>query len=66
MRESIVKGPNEIDLVNSGLEETMKDAFREIMEIYYRKRDINDLRTAAFALAIDKVATTYLQLGIFP
>jgi len=66
IRKSIVKGPDEIDLVNSGLEETMRIAFGEIMEIYNRKKGINDLRTAAFALAIDKVATTYLQLGIFP
>ena len=66
IRKSIVKGPDEIDLVNSGLEETMRNAYREIMGVYNRKRDINDLRTAAFAVAIDKVATTYLQLGIFP
>jgi len=65
-KDSIIKGPDEIDLVNSGLEETMRDAFKEIMEIYRRKKDINDLRTAAFALAIEKVSTTYLQLGIFP
>jgi len=65
-KNAIIKGPDEIDLVNSGLEETMRDAFREIMENYKRKKGVNDLRTAAFALAIDKVATTYLQLGIFP
>ena len=65
-KNAIIKGPKEIDLVNSGLEETMRDAFREIMELYKRKKGVNDLRTAAFALAIDKVATTYLQLGIFP
>ncbi len=65
-KNAIIKGPDEIDLVNSGLEETMRDAFREIMEIYKRKKGVNDLRTAAFVLAIEKVATTYLQLGIFP
>ena len=65
-KNSIIKGPDEIDLVNSGLEETMRNAFKEIMEIYRRKKNIDDMRTAAFALAIEKVSTTYLQLGIFP
>ena len=66
VRQSIIKGPDEIDLVNSGLEETMRDAYREIMELYNRRKKVTDLRTAAFALAIEKVAKTYLQLGIFP
>ena len=65
-KELIIKGPDEIDLVNSGLEETMRDAFIEIMYVYKRKKSVNDLRTAAFVLAIEKVATTYMQLGIFP
>lgn len=65
-RQSIIKGPDEIDLVNSGLEETMRDAYREIMELHNRRKKVTDLRTAAFALAIEKVAKTYLQLGIFP
>lgn len=65
-KELIIKGPDEIDLVNSGLEETMRDAFIEIMYVYKRKKGVNDLRTAAFVLAIEKVATTYMQLGIFP
>ena len=66
VRQSIIKGPDEIDIVNSGLEETMRDAYREIMELYNRRKQVTDLRTAAFALAIEKVAKTYLQLGIFP
>jgi len=66
VKKSIIKGPDEIDLVNSGLEETMRDAYREIMELYKRRKRVTDLRTAAFALAIEKVAKTYLQLGIFP
>jgi len=65
-RQSIIKGPDEIDIVNSGLEETMRDAYREIMELHNRRKKVTDLRTAAFALAIEKVAKTYLQLGIFP
>lgn len=65
-RELILRGPDEIDLVRSGLEETMIAATREIMEVWKNNPDIPDMRTAAYVLAIDKVATSYAELGIFP
>jgi glutamate dehydrogenase (NAD(P)+) len=65
-RRMIVHGPDEIDLVNSGLEETMVGAFQQIRELARREPRITDLRTAAFLNAIRKVATSYLELGIFP
>jgi len=51
--------------VNSGLEDTMINAYNEIHEIWRQKRGI-ELRTAAFISAINKIATAYLELGIFP
>mgnify|MGYP000713443984 CR=1 FL=1 len=54
----------EEELVNSGLEETMIAAYRELRTIQ-RDRKV-DLRTAAFINAIGKVATAYMQRGIFP
>ena len=60
----VAAGAEELDLVNSGLEETMIGSYREILPIA-RERDV-DLRTAGFISAIDKVAVSYLQLGIFP
>jgi len=65
-RHRIARGADEIDLVNSGLEETMIDAYRQIRELTRRDPRITDLRTAAFLNALNKVATTYLELGIFP
>lgn len=65
-RENLVRGTDERDLVNSGLEETMVTAFDEIVEIRNRFRKIDDYRTAAYVNAIQKVATSYLELGIFP
>ncbi|MBI3826716.1 MAG: Glu/Leu/Phe/Val dehydrogenase [Candidatus Rokubacteria bacterium] len=65
-RRQIVRGPDEIDLVNSGLEETMIGAYQQIREIKQRDARIHDLRTAAFVSAIHKVARSYLELGIFP
>ena len=60
----LVQGADEIDLVNSGLEETMIMAYREIRDIR-REHDL-DLRTAAFVSAINKVAVSYAEMGIFP
>jgi glutamate dehydrogenase (NAD(P)+) len=65
-REMILHGPDEVDLVYSGLEETMINATREIMETWQENPAIPDMRTAAYVVAINKVATAYAELGIFP
>ena len=59
------RGADEIDLVNSGLEETMIKAFQEIREIRQRHEG-TDLRTASMISAIDKIAAVYKHRGIFP
>jgi glutamate dehydrogenase (NAD(P)+) len=65
-RAEIVRGPDEQDLVNSGLEETMIGAYHGILETKRQHPGVPDLRTAAFLNAIHKVARSYLELGIFP
>ena len=65
-RKFIMHGPEEVDLVHSGLEESMITATREIMAIWLTNPSIPDMRTAAYVNAINKVATSYLELGIFP
>lgn len=62
----IARGAEEIDLVRSGLEETMINAYQQINEIRKRKKEVGDLRTAAFVSAINKISSDYLALGIFP
>ncbi len=65
-RTFIMHGPDEVDLVHSGLEETMIGATREIMDIWMSNPEIPDMRTAAYVSAINKVANSYSELGIFP
>lgn len=60
------RATNEIDIVRSGLEGTMVDAYREMRAVLKRRKSVRDLRTAAFVVAIDKVAAAYDQLKIFP
>jgi glutamate dehydrogenase/leucine dehydrogenase len=62
----IARGADEIDLVNSGLEETMAVAYHQIHEIWKADSRIPGLRAAAFINAINKIATSYAELGIFP
>ena len=65
-KKQIMHGADEVDLVYSGLEETMIQATREIMRVWKENPTIPDMRTAAYVVAINKVATTYNELGIFP
>ena len=65
-RKMIMHGPDEVDLVYSGLEETMIGATHEIMAAWRENQAIPDMRTAAYVVAINKVAIIYAELGIFP
>jgi len=65
-REFIMHGADEVDLVYSGLEETMITATHEIMDAWRSNPEIPDMRTAAYVVAINKVGTSYAELGIFP
>jgi len=64
--ELIDRGPDERDLVYSGLEETMINAYNSIRNRMMTTEGLNDMRTAAFAEAINKVVVSYQNLGIFP
>ena len=64
--QQLAHGPDEADLVNSGLEDTMIVAYNEIRETQKQNREEVDLRTASFINAINKIATAYMELGIFP
>lgn len=66
VRKNILHGPDEEDLVYSGLEETMINAVNEVMDCWKANPSIPDMRTAAYVVAINKVATSYEELGIFP
>ncbi len=65
-RRLLVHGSDELDIVNSGLEETMVVAYAAIREVYRQHPELGDLRTAAFRMAIDRIARSYLDLGVFP
>lgn len=65
-RRLVTRGADEIDLVNSGLEETMVNAYDMIRDVQHATPGVPDLRTAAMVYAINKIAVSYGERGIFP
>jgi glutamate dehydrogenase (NAD(P)+) len=65
VRNVLVRGSEEADLVNSGLEGTMVNAYEEIREVFKRRSKVSSLRTAAYIVAIEKIAKSYRELGLF-
>ena len=65
-RQLLEHGADEIDLVHSGLEDAMINAYATMRDAMREKPAITDLRTAAFYVAIMKIGDSYGTLGIFP
>jgi glutamate dehydrogenase (NAD(P)+) len=64
MRDELFRGAREIDLVRSGLDDTMREAYRQIREVMSEDPDVDDMRTAAYVIAVNKIARWYRTLGI--
>ena len=65
-RAKFLTAHDELSIVNSGLEETMAVAYQELRDALRARPVLGDLRTAAFFVAIERIARAYLELGIFP
>ncbi len=59
----IVQGAEEIDLVRSGLDDTLRITFQQMREARARHPEVQDYRTAAFVMAIEKIALSYQDFG---
>jgi glutamate dehydrogenase (NAD(P)+) len=65
MQKEIVKGADELDLVRSGLDDTMRHAYQELSETLQSNDKVKDFRTAAYVVAINKIARSYFDLGVY-
>jgi glutamate dehydrogenase (NAD(P)+) len=63
LARQIKYGADELDLIRSGLDDTMRKAYQDIRDVWNGPSKV-DLRTAAFVVAIQKIAHTYLEMGI--
>ena len=62
--EELIAGSTEIDLVRSGLDDTMREGYQVISEKWHSDDRILDLRTAAMMIALERVVDAYVSLGI--
>jgi len=63
-KEKYLKGASELELVRSGLDDTMRGAYNDMAEVWRRRADVPDLRTAAYLVSIRKVAASYKNKGL--
>ena len=63
-KEKFLTGSDELALVRSGLDDTMRTAYQSMREIWHARPDVEDLRVAAYIVAIDRVAKTYRSKGL--
>ncbi|UWR01613.1 Glu/Leu/Phe/Val dehydrogenase [Ruegeria conchae] len=59
-----LKGADELELVRSGLDDTMRIAYQAMSEVWHDRADVDDLRTAAYIVAIDRVSKSYRAKGL--
>lgn len=63
--KELVNGADEIDLVRSGLDDTMRLAYQQIKEIQLSNKKVKDLRTASYLMAVEKIVRSYRHSGVF-
>ncbi|MEC7794822.1 Glu/Leu/Phe/Val family dehydrogenase [Pseudooceanicola nitratireducens] len=59
-----LRGADELELVRSGLDDTMRGAFESMRAIYHNRADVTDYRTAAYIVGIERVAASYRAKGL--
>ena len=64
LKSALTTSTDELTLVRSGLDDTMRLAYQEISHQYHSNPKVTDFRTAAFIVSLQKIATTYQELGV--
>lgn len=63
-KEKFLTGSDELALVRSGLDDTMRTAYQSMRAVWHGRNDVQDLRVAAYIVAIDRVSKTYVSKGL--
>ena len=58
------QGSDELALVRSGLDDTMRTAYQAMREVWHGRTDVTDLRVAAYIVSIGRIAATYKSKGL--
>ena len=65
MQKELIYGADELDLVRSGLDDTMRNSYQQLKEAYNANDKVKDLRTAAYIVAIQKLVRSYIDIGVY-
>ncbi|WP_322866544.1 Glu/Leu/Phe/Val dehydrogenase [Aquicoccus sp. G2-2] len=63
-KEKYLRGAGELELVRSGLDDTMRGAYQVMREVWHSRNDVEDLRMAAYLVSIGRVAGSYRAKGL--
>ena len=63
-KQKYLRGADELELVRSGLDDTMRAAYQSMREVWHGREEVGDLRVAAYLVAIDRVAASYRAKGL--
>ena len=63
-KKKYLRGADELELVRSGLDDTMRTAYQSMRAVWHARDDVADLRTAAYLVSIEKVAASYRAKGL--
>ncbi|QMU57286.1 MAG: glutamate dehydrogenase [Boseongicola sp.] len=63
-KEKYLRGAGELELVRSGLDDTMRAAYQAMSKVWHERDDVSDLRTAAFIVAIERISSSYKAKGL--
>ncbi len=63
-KDRYLRGAGELELVRSGLDDTMRKAYQDMREVWLGRPEVEDLRTAAYLVAVGRVAASYRAKGL--
>ena len=63
-RTKYLKGAGELELVRSGLDDTMRAALQSMRALWHEREAVTDLRMAAYLVSIEKIAASYKAKGL--
>ena len=64
LKNKLIEGADELDLVRSGLDDSMRDAYKNIRETFYSMNNVDDFRTASYVVAIKTIAKGYESMNL--
>jgi len=63
-KNNYMRGAGELELVRSGLDDTMRTAYQAMRQVWHEREDVEDLRMAAYLVSIERIAASYRAKGL--